>query len=376
MSTPEVRFVAAAEFCSGMEKCYANYDLAKHLSRNSDIRLLKSLDHLVHQAISILNGCEKAISIKIELARELLVASDQRLSASLYAIHAIMLRSVRNSQQDRFCSATNRLVDMDFFSSPFEILPNWIEGREGLFGDIISTINEDSITSYKKEMALSPPSSAAYANSSQNLQFCLGVISKLPPFILQELAIYVRQFMIYKFDYSSSFSSFSTLGLVSLHHLRAHHNWTTYFDSIIHEGAHQHLYHLMAHHRLVENEGNFLVESALRTEPRPLSGIYHGMFVMTRIIIAFSLLLELPWFHNLDIPIVPAESDKKTHDTYFDKFFKLCETLHENAQLSSLGVNLLNECEMCVNNIRRNTQLESRLQADLKGRSAQATMAI
>ena len=79
-------------------------------------------------------------------------------------------------------------------------------------------------------------------------------------------------------------SSITSLGCVRMSHIKPEQNWTRYYENIVHEAGHQFLNFLWMSENLIINEGEDYFSSPLRKEPRPLSGIFHGAFVLARTI--------------------------------------------------------------------------------------------
>jgi HEXXH motif-containing protein len=62
-------------------------------------------------------------------------------------------------------------------------------------------------------------------------------------------------------------------------------------DLLVHEGSHVLLFGLAAENALVRNSGDERYSSPLRSDPRPIDGIFHACFVAARVHLAMSRLL-------------------------------------------------------------------------------------
>jgi len=144
-------------------------------------------------------------------------------------------------------------------------------------------------------------------------------------------------------------SSFKTFGTILLRELKENQNWTTYYEHIIHEAAHLHLYSVWANNSIIENDNQELYSSPVRKEGRPLSGIYHAMFVLARIIRSTHLFKNnknYEAYHN----DFTAEYNNESGISIEEKFYDTCNTLEKHAKLSDVGQAIFLSCKDTVSN--------------------------
>ncbi|WP_350355667.1 aKG-HExxH-type peptide beta-hydroxylase [Serratia symbiotica] len=82
-------------------------------------------------------------------------------------------------------------------------------------------------------------------------------------------------------------SGFNTLGMVYISELSKDDDASRYIEHLIHESAHNLLYAYWANEALIENETDELFHTPFRKDKRPLSAIYHAMFVLYHTIFIF-----------------------------------------------------------------------------------------
>ena len=63
-------------------------------------------------------------------------------------------------------------------------------------------------------------------------------------------------------------------------------------DLLVHESSHVLLFGISADGALTENSGSERFDSPLRSDKRPIDGIFHACFVATRVHLAMSRMLE------------------------------------------------------------------------------------
>lgn len=105
-------------------------------------------------------------------------------------------------------------------------------------------------------------------------------------------------------------------------------------DHLVHEAAHLFLNLVLTHDPLVLNAEQDRFVSPLRSDLRPMLGIYHGAFVLNRVIGVFKKISHLNLFHNKEMLKQWLEKLEKEH--------RIAQaTLRKNAKLTKLGGTIL-----------------------------------
>lgn len=107
---------------------------------------------------------------------------------------------------------------------------------------------------------------------------------------------------------------------------------------ITHETSHIVLNAMMTHDPLVLNDPAERYSSPLRRDPRPISGIYHAVFVLSRIVHVLGLVR-----HHHDTPLLSLMIESSTSNMR-----KALDTVQENGRLSPDGRRLLDSCATLV----------------------------
>lgn len=120
--------------------------------------------------------------------------------------------------------------------------------------------------------------------------------------------------------------------------------WVHYYKTIVHEAGHNVLFAFARDEPLVKNHPDEKYRSPLRSDPRPMDGIFHAAFVSARESLALDSLLE---WHEETHSLSAAEIDlaQRMFEDSVIGFWQCVEALRPDALLTPLGDAILNECE-------------------------------
>lgn len=103
-------------------------------------------------------------------------------------------------------------------------------------------------------------------------------------------------------------------------------------EHIIHETSHLHLYTLFALDRLILNDPNERYSAPIRPDPRPMYGIFHATFVLSRMVRIFGELSKKFQLNGFDNYL----------SNFTRQFFSGYNTVKEHAKLTEMGKNIFN----------------------------------
>lgn len=142
-------------------------------------------------------------------------------------------------------------------------------------------------------------------------------------------------------QYVRSASCFGLFGLVVINGSREF-SVLHYLEHIIHEAAHIRLMLVTINDELTLNPRTERFEAPFRADLRPMNGLFHAYFVLTRILLAFSILrrssIQAEWTAELDARIVAS----------LKRFFETARIIESNAQFTNLGKEIFHECMLAV----------------------------
>ena len=148
------------------------------------------------------------------------------------------------------------------------------------------------------ELGFQAPDPIAAAAFEHRLQRGLALLDNALPELAGEIRAIVRQIVIagsdptkkMQFDGGSHFQLWGALFL----NCNYHHDDIAVAEVLAHESAHSLLFGFCTEEPLVENDDEELFASPLRTDLRPMDGIYHATFVSARMHWAMSQLALSP----------------------------------------------------------------------------------
>lgn len=163
----------------------------------------------------------------------------------------------------------------------------------------------------------------------------LKKISILDENFYNEITSYINTIRLFKGKIVTGISSILTFGTLYLRVPNAEVNAVPYFiDHFTHETSHHHLHALMGFDPLVLNPPSETFTAPIRKDLRPMYGIYHATFVLSRIC---RLLKRLNEFED------------GTYNEHLvkvrDQFVRGLETVSKHGNLTDLGRRVLFTCE-------------------------------
>jgi HEXXH motif-containing protein len=124
---------------------------------------------------------------------------------------------------------------------------------------------------------------------------------------------------------------------------QSHDNPVKLAEGLVHEATHHLLFALSKDEPLVINaiEGSF--DSPLRSDDRPLDGVYHATFVCARLVYFYRCLTKLPNFTWDESAALTSLAS-----VYQKRFQQGLATVRKEARLTSLGATLIDGAEAAI----------------------------
>jgi HEXXH motif-containing protein len=152
-------------------------------------------------------------------------------------------------------------------------------------------------TDRKRPFKPQAPSTEAFALCKRDIESGLAVMRQADPFLHDEIRRLLRLIVVgspASLDPMDAFNGASTFFLWGATLLNADLRRSTIsiMDLLVHESSHVLLFGLAVDGGLTRNSGDERYASPLRSDARPIDGIFHGCFVATRVHMAMGRLLE------------------------------------------------------------------------------------
>jgi HEXXH motif-containing protein len=198
-------------------------------------------------------------------------------------------------------------------------------------------------------MALLPLDEVELTDASRALTRALDVLRTMAPEFYGEFQAITAEIVFAKpgpearlsFGGASSFALWGGMAL----NKEAHPDWWLYLPRIVHEYSHNLLFGIARDEPLVLNRHEERYRSPLRSDPRPVDGIFHAAFVSAREATAMQQILDA--LGQGDAPGAPGLRAycRRTRDDSARSFADCRVVLREHAKLSGLGTRILDDTE-------------------------------
>jgi HEXXH motif-containing protein len=261
----------------------------------------------------------------------------RRIAPAIFARYLELVEAVQSGADERageLFVEIDRLCDED---SSLRIAPF----SRGELGEDYVRYPEILFTSDYGTQPITEISDVEFTKVRDNLESGLELLTRISPTLAGEietlwLRIYVGEsnpeFGGRKFGGVTSFLLWGATFL----NAKAYGSPEMAVDFLVHESTHSLLFALSAEEPLVLNRLEDRYPSPLRTDPRPMDGIYHATLVSARVAWVFQL-----WLDSGEV----GDQDRigKIRDRAVGAFRDGAETVRKDGKLSSLGSDLFSQ---------------------------------
>lgn len=314
-----------------------------------DSRLLDSLEYVLSRAGEALGLQISSVIARLESALEAVQSRGQRVRPQIYGIHSRLIREIRQRELTSFDEVLEELCQTSWTAPALATgtFPTH-SSVDLLQRNMYELLVAEHQNAYDYCVRLLDPKDDDILQSREVLDAVFDRIKEVDPKSLEECNAVIAEVLFIDSNNLNAGSSFPIFGCIYLNVLRERDTWTAYLEHIIHETAHHYLFGLWTTDPILKNAGEQKFKSPLRNEPRPLSAIFHQMFVLSRVIRVWSLFqTKYPGCHELFVPYTNYQNDRDGR-TFVDKFWFSVEVIEKNANLTILGQQILNQCRACV----------------------------
>ena len=291
-------------------------------------------DKLVQSLEYLLDINKSSLSVHFKKARTLLdeIVSAKKLSGFAFAFNTLLLQATLDEALDKV---------IPYFSL--------LKGR--LAVDKIRQLHyrelaeEAAVNQLFKQYILFdfPPDTPIQEPAEKDAKQCTRLINEALTLIeatdsasYLEMSEFVSEFMIFEAGVIKAGSSFDLFGLISFNSVNAKYSVINAAELLIHETAHLYLYMLGTEDPLVTNDFKEKYYSPLRATERPMLGLYHAVFVLSRVICFLKKLIDKPNLSQPDALEAAALIQK-----YENIISESLRTITSKARLSDLAKELI-----------------------------------
>lgn len=267
------------------------------------------------------------------------LSSQSDVSGLLYAYNYEIIKSIKSNNIFHVKSLFESISKKNFIIDEKFILYNDLNLIEK---NILKEICSFEI---RKLVTFSEINISDFENTKNFINQGLCVLSTSLPDWYEEIHLLVNEFLILNVKNLRAGSSFDLFGLIYINSNYKTKYLTDIISFIVHESAHLYIFLLSLKDSLVLNSPNERYQPSsekniLRLDKRPLIGIFHATFVLTRMIYVLEILLL-----NKKIPELEISHCKNLIEKYKNRFLWSCETLHNHGKMTDLGHRIIKSCK-------------------------------
>lgn len=254
-----------------------------------------------------------------------------KISGFLHALNAALLQAFTAEDIPTIQKITQNIVENRFqiegirFLSTYE-LPSY---HQELF-------EQYAVFEIPEKVIFTPPSLEGHQRIKSLFHEGLNLIAQSCVDLYKEMTVFLGEILSFQSLQMRFGSSFNLFGLMYVPESFLFKTLADVVDTLAHETGHMYLYSLSTDDPLVLNPPEERYQAPLRTDKRPLIGIYHASFVVSRILCALRALHQ----HKL------LSKEDQTHcekliEGYKIKYALGFETIQKHAKMTTLGKNIL-----------------------------------
>jgi HEXXH motif-containing protein len=268
-----------------MNALHPDPDHARALDRRMRERLVASLRHIVERAGSHLD----ASGFEPAAARLLARAVDPLVFGAYYELVLALEADDLDTARQRF----GEIVSATAWSGETRVLTLPDPTLDAGAARYVRLLDTDPDVPF----GVTAPAPAQAQAAMERVTAALAMLDRAHPALAAELRALLRVIVLAApadtmrgstFDGASSFMLWGAVVLNS----QAHPAALDMLQALVHESGHNVLFGLCADGPLVENDDAERYTSPLRTDPRPMDGIFHATYVCARVHAALRIVLD------------------------------------------------------------------------------------
>lgn len=268
----------------------------------------------------------------------------RRFSPTLYSVHWLLARAVQSQRARPGLEATRTLLALDDrVYAPQRLAYGTLDG--GFVEDAIRDylIGPEGPRGVGGELPeIQPLPEPKLVEEWHSITEALSLLRRFEPGVADEFDEYVSEFRLFQGQVVRGITSIRVFGAVHLRvpepELSPAERILYYVDHITHETSHLQLHALMVEDPLVLNSDTERFPAPIRPDLRPLFGIYHGTFVLSRIVRVLGR-----WAEATGEPLVASSLE-----TAIARFDKGASVLAQHASMTPRGASLLSSMHNLV----------------------------
>ncbi len=253
---------------------------------------------------------------------------NEKFNPRLHALHSSLVEALKNNDVKEVLSllpSLSQVLENHPYASSFGVSTITSEAWEQ---EVLESLKEQNRNQYGKLPTIDCVDKNGLVKYGSKIAESLLFLKKASPLFYDEFEAYVAEIKLFNSDRLVGMTDPRVFGSIYLCIPNTDLSAEVYFcEHIIHETSHLHLNTLFAQDCLILNDPNERYAAPIRPDPRPMYGIFHATFVLSRMVRIFHQLVKL----------LENSSYSKCLAVFQKQFLNGYATVTNHAKLTQLG---------------------------------------
>lgn len=270
------------------------------------------------------------------------IETGHKLSPAVFVYHELLLFAMKSGVIEKVLAVLNSLeklekiyledsnpeittcIEIPWIQDTFNILQN--ATAKDLFEGYtsVTAVHEEEIDTVN-----------GYINES------ISIIKKAYPRMFHELMVYVTHIISFKGSNLTGATSLNFYGAILLNSQEIDYSPLVYYvDHIVHEASHLHLHSILLTDQLLLNSPDERYDAPLRTDKRPMLGLFHALFVLSRVTKAYKLCIQSGVHKDFSKRLPKVE----------ESYLMTLSTVKKNAKFTKAGKEIFDNLQIEASN--------------------------
>lgn len=297
-------------------------DSPQALRRLYNNLLIKSLLSLIDTAANGLRQNYQELKTMISS-----IDPDKKISQELHALHALLTDALKTNNTSNVITCIRSIFHSlsNPYTPPLRIETVTFAPWEHL---VLETLKEQNRSENGELPTIKPVDEQQIKMYAKSIDQALELLERTSPLFYEEFKTHVSSIEIFDSNRLVGMTDPRVFGTIYICIPRGDPSPIAYFcEHIIHETSHLHLNTLFSQDRLILNGFEERYKAPIRPDLRPMYGIFHATFVLSRMVRVFAQLSDLLGDHSIE----------KYLCTFKRQFMSGYNTIINHAKLTDLG---------------------------------------